>query len=163
MTVIGDIVGKGNCFIDVGCNLGVYTYHFSRFFREVKSFEPLPDISYRVEVLKLRGHELLSYALSDNSDQLILHVPIVDGEPAYGLASLEEREVESMEALVQVRTLDSFNFSNVDLIKIDVEGHEQSVIEGGRQTLKTEKPKNQRFWLRLNRDISMVICKMFFR
>lgn len=38
MTVIGDIVGKGNCFVDVGCNLGVYTYHFSRFFREVKSF-----------------------------------------------------------------------------------------------------------------------------
>lgn len=82
----------------------------------------------------------MSYALSDPSDQLTLHVPIVEGKPGYGLASLEKRNVESMETLVQVRTLDSFNFSNVDFIKIDVEGHEQSVIKGGRQTLKTEKP-----------------------
>lgn len=38
------------------------------------------------------------------------------------------------------RTLDSFNFQEVDLIKIDVEGSELFVLEGAVQTMKTWLP-----------------------
>jgi FkbM family methyltransferase len=37
---------------------------------------------------------------------------------------------------VPTRTLDSLGLSDISFIKIDVEGHEQSVIEGGVETLK---------------------------
>ena len=45
---------------------------------------------------------------------------------------------------VQTTTLDRFtsekNITKLDFIKVDVEGHEKYVIEGGQKTLKTLKP-----------------------
>ena len=41
---------------------------------------------------------------------------------------------------VQVRTLDSFELDNVSFIKIDVEGHEEAVIEGARGLLLRNRP-----------------------
>lgn len=37
-------------------------------------------------------------------------------------------------------TLDSFQFDKIDLIKIDVEGHELNVIKSGEQTILKYKP-----------------------
>jgi hypothetical protein len=41
---------------------------------------------------------------------------------------------------VPVRTLDSFAFEQVSLIKIDVEGHETQVIEGSLSTIARSQP-----------------------
>ena len=42
---------------------------------------------------------------------------------------------------VPIRTLDSFGlFENVDFIKIDVEGYEPKIIQGGLQTIEKNKP-----------------------
>ena len=43
-------------------------------------------------------------------------------------------------APVELRTLDSFNLADVDLIKMDVEGFEAMVIEGARETLLRCRP-----------------------
>lgn len=37
-------------------------------------------------------------------------------------------------------TLDSFNFQDVDLIKIDVEGHELEVLKGSKKTIECSRP-----------------------
>jgi hypothetical protein len=42
---------------------------------------------------------------------------------------------------IETRTLDSFNFDKVDLIKIDVEGLELSVLDGARETIGKFHPK----------------------
>ncbi|MGC9166518.1 MAG: FkbM family methyltransferase [Thermoplasmata archaeon] len=42
---------------------------------------------------------------------------------------------------IETRTLDSFNFDKVDLIKIDVEGLELSVLDGTRETIGKFHPK----------------------
>ncbi|HEV2927277.1 MAG TPA: FkbM family methyltransferase, partial [Propionibacteriaceae bacterium] len=39
-----------------------------------------------------------------------------------------------------VRTLDSFDFRDVALLKIDVEGMEQAVIRGGLDTIARSRP-----------------------
>ena len=39
-----------------------------------------------------------------------------------------------------IRTVDSLNIANVDLIMIDTEGYERHVIEGAAQTIKRDKP-----------------------
>ena len=41
---------------------------------------------------------------------------------------------------VNIKTLDSFNFENVDVIKVDVEGYELSVLKGGQQTITNNRP-----------------------
>ena len=42
--------------------------------------------------------------------------------------------------VVAVRTLDSHDFDNVGLIKIDTQGHELRVLKGAIETLKKNKP-----------------------
>ena len=39
-----------------------------------------------------------------------------------------------------MKTLDSFNFTNVDLIKIDVEGYENDILQGALHTIQYNKP-----------------------
>jgi hypothetical protein len=60
------------------------------------------------------------------------------------LASLEKRDVSCEERIeeriVDVDTVDNYGFDDVDLIKIDVEGHEQFVILGAVDTIKRTKP-----------------------
>lgn len=41
---------------------------------------------------------------------------------------------------VTVNTLDSHNFENVDIIKVDVEGYEFPVLKGGEQTIRRCRP-----------------------
>jgi hypothetical protein len=41
---------------------------------------------------------------------------------------------------VPLQTLDSYRFEGVSLIKIDVEGHEYSVIEGAAKTITSSRP-----------------------
>lgn len=46
----------------------------------------------------------------------------------------------SSKRTVSVKTIDEYNYNDVDLIKIDVEGAEYSVIEGAINTIKCCKP-----------------------
>jgi hypothetical protein len=39
-----------------------------------------------------------------------------------------------------LETLDSFQFDKIDLIKIDVEGHELNVLKSGKETILKYKP-----------------------
>ena len=39
-----------------------------------------------------------------------------------------------------VDKIDNYDFDDVDLIKIDVEGHEEYVIEGARNVIQSNKP-----------------------
>lgn len=55
-------------------------------------------------------------------------------------ASLEKIDCVYEKRVVEVKTLDSFNLNDVDLIKIDVEGHEKRVLVGSLDTISRCKP-----------------------
>lgn len=62
-----------------------------------------------------------------------LHLPTRTGQ-------VRTRPTQPPTQTVQLRTLDSYGFEDVDIIKIDVEGHEFDVVLGAEQTILKYQP-----------------------
>lgn len=127
-------------FIDVGANSGLYSYHFSANFKYVDAFEPIPEITFRLANSKKKNIKRHFCALSNTDGELQFYIPLHDGVLRSALASLEPREGPCERRIVKVKKLDDFKFDDVDLIKIDVEGHEFDVIDGATETIKKTYP-----------------------
>ena len=140
MFLVENFVREKTCFIDIGSNYGIYSYFMSKRFDQVKSFEPLLEASQELASLKIPNVSIYNYALSARSGLFAIQIPIIEGLQVVQLSSLENRDGETTKRLVSCRTLDSFNFTNVGLIKIDVEGHELSVLYGAIKTIRESSP-----------------------
>jgi FkbM family methyltransferase len=140
MDLIGNLAGQRRRCIDIGANVGLYTYHFSRIFKHVESFEPIPECAGIIAAGRLGNVSLHRAALSDHDGTATLNIPDTGGPEATALASLSNRFDGARHLTVDLRTLDSYHFSSVDLIKIDVEGHEMEVLRGGSETIRRELP-----------------------
>jgi FkbM family methyltransferase len=127
-------------FIDVGAHYGSWTYYMSRHFDSVEAFEPLPVCVDVIRAAELSNVNTYQCALSSSDGEARLQLPIVDGREQRGLASLEKRSGPTSVASVICKKLDNYNFGNVDLMKIDVEGHEDDVIAGAMNTLMRCRP-----------------------
>ena len=70
---------------------------------------------------------------------------------------------------IQLHTVDSFDFKNVDLIKIDVEGYEMRVLKGAEKILKTcqflmiELNNNSKKYQSSNIEIEQYLFQLGFR
>jgi hypothetical protein len=63
-------------------------------------------------------------------------MPIYKGSEDGGGNSLLRMKNRLPTWMVDVKTLDSFQISNIGLLKIDVEGFEKNVLQGAQETLK---------------------------
>jgi len=140
MFYVEKLIDKKERFLDIGSNVGIYSYYFRNKFKFINSFEPLEELSNGLKSLNLKNIKIHNKAISNQKGKLTLHIPLLLGNPSSGLASLEERNVLCEERLVEIETIDSFYFDDVSLIKIDVEGHELSVLQGSIETIKRCKP-----------------------
>lgn len=131
-------VAANQLAIDVGANNGVYTYHLSRIAEKVIAFEPNPTFSRFLNNMP-RNVSVEQIALSDNCGSGTLSIPFGTHGDATGWATLEEMQGASKALPVQIRTLDSYNL-RPGFIKIDVEGHEHSVLSGAEHTIRSHKP-----------------------
>jgi len=144
LAYVRSLVSDGRA-VDVGANKGVYTYEMWRQGWTVEAFEPVPEcadllIDWASVNVSVNVHQV---ALSSKSGSSELFVPLrPDGRLEDALASLERSSaLETRRSiLVQTRTLDSFNFDDVRIIKIDVEGHERAVMDGARETIRKCAP-----------------------
>jgi len=141
-----------NCLFDVGANKGDFTKLILDFFNndhiEVHSFEP-----------SKATFELLSNNIK--SDKVILNnkglgkeagtFPFYTDFPGSGTASLTKRKMDcygvdfDYSEQVSIDTLDDYclsnNINDIDLLKLDVEGHEFDVLEGSKEMLKRKRIK----------------------
>ena len=134
------ILNKKRRFIDIGGNVGIYSYLFSNKFKQIECFEPIKEITYRLSALNKKNIHLHNLALSNRAGNLRLYIPKIDGILTPPLATLEKRSKPYETRKISIKKLDSFNFSYVDLIKIDVEGHEYKLIQGAIKTIKKNLP-----------------------
>jgi len=127
----------------------------SKYSNKVHAFEPNPVIYKDLEnyLLKIKSNiKLYNYALSNVEGIKNLKIPLRNSkinkdnyEEYYkmGLASIHESNTFSAYETFQVKSikLDNINIDNkISLIKIDVEGHELEVINGGIKLINKYKP-----------------------
>lgn len=117
--------------IDVGAHVGLWTKELVKAFRFVTSFEPNPVVAdlWRWNVTAANA-ELHQIALGQADASVGLKI----------YAGHSGHTQVSGSGHVPMRALDAFAFDDVDLIKIDVEGHELAVIKGAVETLKRCRP-----------------------
>jgi FkbM family methyltransferase len=138
---------KGCVAIDAGANVGVFTAHLRKIAGHVHAFEPNPNLAVHLRRAfrfdrRVTVHET---ALSDHGGHVSLRLPTQDGKTLHGLATVELANslsgLTAERVVVPVTRLDDMLWRNrIGFVKIDAEGHELSVLEGGRELFRRHRP-----------------------
>jgi len=136
---------------DVGANVGYYTVELSKFLAtggQLLSFEPVDDsylqLRKNVEINQIKNTvQTFQLGLSDSDADIDIFLPQKSGSSAASLRNLHPEEKYKTQR-IKTTTLDHISgvlgIEHCDLIKIDVEGGELQVIQGGIETIKKFKP-----------------------
>lgn len=134
---------------DIGANNGVYTWWLSRYSTVCHAFEPNPTLARSLEAMvgPSGRTKIWPIALSDKDGMSTLRIPVdpKTGQIRHGLASMAgENQIVEGQAIEahEVRTarLDDLALPPAGFIKIDVEGHELSVLAGAESFIGTHLP-----------------------
>ncbi|WP_342359618.1 FkbM family methyltransferase [Terrarubrum flagellatum] len=138
--------------IDVGANLGLYCELLAPLFKRVIAFEPQPDLAKYLKRVLPKNVEVHQLALSNAIGEADIHIPkLRGGRSAFwnmdAMASLIPAVVSGYgghvhTVKVKTATLDDMtaDVDRIDFVKIDVEGHENAVLDGAAKTIDRHKP-----------------------
>lgn len=127
--------------LDVGANLGLFTYFLARYTRHVYAFEPNPNPLRSLKAVVDRNVTVLPMAISDRSGEADLVIPKNrKGWTSNGAALDKQTTGRAMRLTVPCTTIDDLDYRDIGFIKIDIEGHEKAALMGAQQTLARERP-----------------------
>lgn len=131
--------------IDVGADSGTYVHYMRPHARRVIAYEPLPESAKALGAKFGRGVSVEAVALSDRAGTAELRVPVVGGIAITGCATLAPRAAvfypTCKSITVPTARLDAVYQGRAGLLKIQVEGHEQAVLEGAIETIRRDRPR----------------------
>ena len=137
---------SGHRFLDIGANIGLMSVIASRIVGKqgiVYAVEAnpgtVPILQANIELNHCKNIELLPIALSDTQGAALL---FENWEVNRGGASLISQSDNQKGVEVKMERLDDLFDENttIDLVKIDVEGFEPQVIQGGMNWFKAQLP-----------------------
>jgi FkbM family methyltransferase len=138
---------KGKNIIDIGANFGFHTLEFAELVEHghVFSFEPQKLVYYQLcgNVILNGFDNVTTYntALSDEVNVLKMENLQYHSEVDINIGNAHlDACYDNGYNLVNVNTLDSYNFENVSILKIDVQGYEPRVLDGAKETINKNKP-----------------------
>jgi FkbM family methyltransferase len=138
---------QGGLVLDVGANVGLFTLSLADRVERAVLFEPDPDAAREaVSNLRLNGkrYQVIQAALSDAGGEVVL----LRGRPMDPTGTVAGDAQDSRGGVrVPCLTLDDvlgrpeYKDAAIDLLKIDVEGHEVRVLRGASETLALRRPR----------------------
>jgi FkbM family methyltransferase len=150
LAVLFSFCSTTSTFLDIGANLGVFSLRIASRLKagKVLAFEPNPKIA---ELLKrsafLAGYSHLitvcNFGLSNQNAEFYLHIPEGHAGGASITATNKVVNQKSETHRIEVKQLDNFLSKDikVDLIKLDVEGHELNVLRGMDEILARDSDR----------------------
>lgn len=124
---------------DIGANIGYHASAFASCAGQTYCFEANPE-HYKLLKMNLQGDRFCqfhNFAVGDREGEILVETFDPTQQSNYGAV-----KVDSAQGIpVKCRTLDSLtDLPPPDFIKIDVEGHELSVLKGGINLLINRRP-----------------------
>lgn len=151
---LAEWIAVGDWVIDVGANVGHYTIRLSQLVGEagrVLAFEPVPEtfelLAANLAFVGAHNVSLFNVAVSASSAIMSLSIPqFPSGLANFYCAGLTSTSPwpHDREADFNVMTLALDTLAiprRVSLVKLDVEGHELSALQGMEQLLRRDRPR----------------------
>jgi FkbM family methyltransferase len=143
---IDRFVQPGATCYDIGANLGLWSLRMAEragATGQVFSFEPVPECYHSLvenaELSNLNNITVMPFALSASTGPSVIYIPGDVGRGALAPETSDDRRVE-----VNLRRLDEVWCSqgrpSISFVKMDVEGSEPLVLQGGREFFDTVRP-----------------------
>lgn len=136
-------VERGNVILDIGANVGYYSLMASRLVGPegvVHAFEPSPrNIRYALQHFEI--NDIKNVCLNECA------VSSKSGNARFDASIDPVTQRISKDGGIEVKTITVDDYvrqtaiGKVDVIKIDVEGHEIDVLRGAKEVLRYHKPK----------------------
>jgi len=134
--------------IDIGANIGYFSLLAAKISPTVKviAFEPVSylfnALTKNIELNNFKNIQAVNAAIGDENGSNPIYLSSIENR---GMSSFQKPENYSGQIeMVNIFTLDNWiadnSINRVDLIKIDVEGYELSVLKGMAKTIITFKP-----------------------
>ena len=138
---------KGKNIIDVGANFGFHTLEFADLVEtgKVYSFEPQRLIYYQLcGNIILNGYdniEAYNVALSNEVSKLKMENLQYHSNNTINIGNAHlNAYTDNGFNWVDVKKLDDYEFENVAVLKIDVQGYEPNVLDGAKKTILKHRP-----------------------
>jgi FkbM family methyltransferase len=138
---------SSNTVFDIGSYTGIYALVAAKSNRKLKvsAFEPNPDLFSALEknlkLNRIRNVKSEQMALDNQPGEAYLYL---NHDIYTSIGSLIQSATAGKKVLVRKTTLDiycdNYSINSIDLIKIDVEGYETNVLQGGSSIIKKSSP-----------------------
>ncbi len=137
-----ELAPAGRLALDIGSNKGVFSYLLAAQNLEVHAFEPIPLFYERLKRTSPHNIRCHNMALSNEDGEASFRIPLKNGRILNQIATLRELDPdqECITITVQTRRLDSLGLTNIGFIKIDAEGFEKQILEGGLEIIARDRP-----------------------
>ena len=148
-------IKSDDVIVDAGANLGYLTVQFAKLCKKVYAFEPQSYVFNQLctnILFNNLSEKVSTYRLALGDEKGMGQLWCIDKEDfgqvwnwggrglewenSHHKSTGEEREEDK----VNIVTLDSFKIKKCDILKLDVQGYEWQLIQGGKQTIENSLP-----------------------
>jgi len=142
--LVRHLVEPNSTAVDVGASIGLYAAEMARYAGKVLAFEANPQVAALARRVLPPNVEVVNVALSATAGRATLRMPLNrKGEPVSELGTIREHSprfgpISSVD--IEMRRLDDYGIANCSFIKMDVEGHEEAVLDGASELIATQQP-----------------------